>query len=62
MEKPMQMNVARVILWNQGISRTQGTNPRLQNLLTTQPLAGNIASVFILGTTATGEVFKIIWT
>ena len=48
-------------LWNQGISRTQGSNFRLQNLLTTEPLAGNIASVFILGTTATGEVFKLIW-
>lgn len=49
-------------LWNQGISRTQGTDFRLQNLLTTEPLAGDIASVFILGTTATGEIFKIIWT
>jgi len=50
-------------LWNQGISRTQGTDPSLQNLLTTEnPVEQGISPVFILGTTTSGEVFKIIWT
>jgi hypothetical protein len=48
-------------LWNQGISRNQGTNPFLQNLLITEPGAGNVPSVRILGTNPDGSVYSLVW-
>tara|TARA_B000000477_G_scaffold6822_1_gene5515 strand:+ start:9151 stop:9435 length:285 start_codon:yes stop_codon:yes gene_type:complete len=49
-------------LWNQGIGRTQGTNPAQQNLLITEPASQGVASVFILWQDDnTNEIGKIIW-
>ncbi len=48
-------------LWNQGISRTQGVNRFLQDLLVTEPGAGGIASAFILGTDASNQIFKLVY-
>jgi hypothetical protein len=48
-------------LWNQGIGRTRGSNPRQQNLITTTTISQGMPRVFILGTNVDNSIFQIVW-